>query len=291
MAHGKICMAADVSAVAMTPNLGAEVRGVDLSSPLSDACCARIMEIFHRYCVIFFRKQQIESQHLLRFASRFGELDIEPAAERQLPGLPQIGVLSNTGANGRMVGIVREGMHWHTDRSHAPAPAQATVAYGVKCPREGADTEFVNMYAVLEALPAEKRLHLEKLRAVHDRTFRYAELYPNRPPLTAEQIAKEPMSEHPLVRMHPVTGRKALFLAKDTVSHIVGMQGPASRKLIDELESFAVQPRFCYSHRWKEGDVLVWDNRCTLHRATPYDNRFDRILHRVQVKGEAPIAA
>jgi len=291
MAHGKICMAADVSAVAMTPNLGAEVRGVDLSSPLSDACCARIMEIFHRYCVIFFRNQQIESQHLLRFASRFGELDVEPAVEHQLPGLPQIGVLSNTRANGRTVGIVRDGMHWHSDRSHAAAPGQATVAYGVKCPREGANTEFVNMYAVFDALPAEKRLFLEKLRAVHDHTFRYAELYPNRPPLTAEQIAKEPVSEHPLVRVHPVTNRKALFLAKDNVSHIVGLKSPESRKLIDELEAFAVQPRFSYSHRWQEGDVLVWDNRCTLHRATPYDNRFERILHRVQVKGEAPIAA
>ena len=291
MAHGRICMAADVSAVAMTPDLGAEIRGVDLSSPLSDACCVRIMEIFHRYCVIFFRNQQLESQHLLRFASRFGELDIERAVERQLPGLPQIGVLSNARTPNRMIGIVREGMHWHSDGSNAPAPAQATIAYGVKCPREGANTEFVNMYAAYEALPAEKRAHLEKLRAVHDRTFRYAELYPSRAPLSAEQIAKEPVSEHPLVRVHPVTGRKALFLAKDTVSQILGLNEPESRKIIDELETFAVQPRFGYSHRWQEGDVLVWDNRCTLHRATPFDNRFDRVLHRLQVRGEVPIAA
>ena len=291
MAHGRICMAADVSAVAMTPNLGAEVRGVDLSSPLSDACCARIMEIFHRYCVIFFRNQQIESQHLLRFASRFGELEIESQAERQLPGLPQIGVLSNVRQNGRLPGIVRDGMHWHSDRAHTQVPAQATLAYGIKCPREGANTEFANMYAVFEALPPEKRLFLEKLRAVHDYQFRYAELYPNRAPLSAEQIAKLSPSEHPLVRVHPVTGRKALYLAKDVVSHVVGLKDTESRKLIDELEAFAVQPRFSYAHRWQQGDVLVWDNRCTLHRATPFDNRFDRILHRIQVRGEVPIAA
>ncbi len=291
MAHGRICMAADVSAVAMTPNLGAEVRGVDLSSPLSDACCARIMEIFHRYCVIFFRNQQLESQHLLRFAARFGELEIEPSAELQMPGLPQIGILSNTKQSGRMPGIVRDGMHWHSDRAYTQTPTQATLAYGIRCPREGANTEFVNMYAVFEALPAERRLFLEKLRAVHDYRFRYAELYPNRAPLTAEQAAKLPAAEHPLVRVHPVTGRKALFVAKDVVSEIVGLKDGDSRKLIDELEAFAVQPRFSYSHRWQEGDVLVWDNRCTLHRATPFDNRFDRVLHRVQVRGEAPMPA
>ena len=291
MAHGRICLAADVSAVAMTPNLGAEVRGVDLSSPLSDACCARIMEIFERYCVIFFRAQQLESQHLLRFASRFGELEIEPAAERQLPGLPQIGVLANPKPNGRVIGIARDGMHWHSDRSYLTAPSQATLAYGIKCPREGGSTEFINMYAVFEALPPERRLFLEKLRAVHDHNFRYAELYPNRPALTPEQIAKLPPAEHPLVRVHPVTGRKALFVAKDIVSHVLGLSATESRKLIDELEAFAVQPRFSYAHRWQPGDVLVWDNRCTLHRVTPFDMRLDRVLHRVQVKGEVPIAA
>ena len=293
MAHGKICMAADVSAVAMTPNLGAEVRGVDLSSPLSDACCARIMEIFQRYCVIFLRNQQLEAQHLLRFASRFGELEIEPVAERQLPGLPQIGVLSNPrqNGNGRVLGIVRDGMHWHSDRSYTAAPVQTTLAYGIKCPREGGDTEFVNMYAVFAALPPEKRERLEKLRAMHDPTFRYAELYPSRPPLSAEQLAKMSTAEHPLVRVHPTTRRKALYLAKDVVSHICGMNDTESRKLIDELEAFATLPRFGYAHRWQEGDVVVWDNRCTLHRATPFDNRFDRVLHRVQIKGEIPIAA
>lgn len=289
MAHGRICRAADVSALAMTPNLGAEVRGVDLSAPLSDACCARIMEIFHRYCVIFFRNQRLEPQHLLRFAARFGEPEVEPLPQRQLPGLPQIGVLAAARPNGRSNGASRGGVHWHSDRSYSSAPAQATVAYGIRCPREGATTEFVNMYAAYDALPPERRSAVEKLRAVHDPAFRYAELYPGRP--VPEPVAKAAACEHPLVRVHPVTGRKALFVAKDVISHVTGMEEDESRKLIDELEAFAVQPRFGYAHRWQEGDVLVWDNRCTLHRATPFDPRHERTLHRIRVKGEVPVAA
>jgi taurine dioxygenase len=291
MAHGKICMAADVSSLAMTPDLGAEVRGVDLSSPLSDACLARIMEVFHRYCVVFFRNQQLEPHHLVRFASRMGELFADDKLENVVPGLPQVRVISNLSKAARTAGLVRAGTHWHSDLSYTQAPALATLLYGIKSPPEGANLEFINMYAVFEALPAQKKIFLEKLRAVHDRSFRYAELYPDRPPLTPEQLAKMPPVEHPLVRVHPTTGRKSLFVSKEVVSHVLGLAPAESRKLIDELEAFAAQPRFVYSHRCEEGDIVVWDNRCTLHRVTPYDGRFGRMVQRVQVKGEIPIAA
>ena len=290
MAQGKICMAADVSWLAMTPDLGAEVRGVDLTSPLSDACFTRIMEIFHRYSVIFFRGQRLDPQHLARFASRFGELDVVHATEQLIPGMPQVSVHSNVKRESR-AGMARDGTYWHSDLSYKPLPALATLMFGIECPPAGANTEFINMYAAFEALPAQRRMFLEKLRAVHDRNFRYAELHPNRPPLTPEEIAKTPPAEHPVVRVHPVTGKKSLYVAKETVSHILGLAPAESRKLIEELEAFATQPRFVYSHRWRAGDLVIWDNRCTLHRATSYDNKYNRTMHRVQVKGEAPIAA
>lgn len=141
-----------------------------------------------------------------------------------------------------------------------------------------------------DALPRECRLLLERLRAVHDRGFCFTEIYPTRAALTDEARAKLPPVEHPMVRTHPKTGRKALYVAKDVVSHVLGMKPADSRELIDELEAFATQPRFAYSHRWQSGDLLIWDNRCKLHRTTPYDNLYDRTLFRVRVKGEVPVA-
>jgi taurine dioxygenase len=291
MAQGRVCLAADVSAVAMTPDLAAEVRGVDLSAPISDACFRRIREVYQRYCIIFLRNQRLDPQHLIRFATRFGELDVHPVAEHLLPGLPQVRVLTSAGKNERAAAIARGGVYWHSDLSYMPVPASATLLYAIECPPVGMHTEFINMYSVFDALPREKRLFLEKLRAVHDHSFRYAELHPTRPPLGADETAKMPPAEHPLVRVHPQTGRKALFVAKDVVSHVLGLSPKESRKLIDELETFATQPRFTYTHRWQPGDLLVWDNRCTLHRAMPYDGKHERTLHCVQVKGEAPVAA
>jgi taurine dioxygenase len=290
MAQGKICMAADVSSLGMTPNLGAEIRGVDLSAPMSDACFTRIIEILDRYLVVFFRRQHLEPQVLARFAARFGDLDARPSIEQSVPGAPQVGLISNVKREGRTEGIVRAGKHWHSDLSYAAVPASVTLLYSVEYPPQGGSTEFVNMYAAYDALPRERQLLVERLRAVHDRGFRYADIYPARPPLTDEERALHPPVEHPLVRVHPKSGRKALYVAKDVVSHILGMGPAESRNLIDELEAFATQPRFAYSHRWQPGDLLVWDNRCTMHRATPYDNKYDRTLFRVQVKGEVPIA-
>lgn len=291
MAQGRICRAADVSAVAMTPDLGAEVRGVDLSAPLSDACYARIVEIFHRYCVIFFRKQKLEPHHIVRFASHFGELDVDESAEHHLPGLPQVRVLSNATTNAQAMAVIRGGTHWHSESSYKPVPAAATLLYGIQCPPKGGNTEFANMYAAFEALSSERQAFLQRLRAVHDLKLLHAEGNLERPASSAEQLASAPPVEHPLVRVHPATGRKSLFVARHVVSHVLGMSVPESRRLIDELEAFAVQPRFMYAHRWQQGDVLVWDNRCTLHRATPYDGKYDRMLQRAQVKGEVPIAA
>ncbi|RPJ48413.1 MAG: TauD/TfdA family dioxygenase [Betaproteobacteria bacterium] len=280
-----------ITAVPMAAPLGAEIRGVDLSTPLTAASFAQILGVLHRRGVIFFRGQNLAPEQLAAFSACFGELDVHHMTEHVFPHLPQVRVLSNVKKDGRSIGITKGGMHWHSDLSYKPRPALVTLLYAVECPPQGADTQFADMYAAFDELPDEQRRRLQGLRAVHDRNYRYAALYPERPPLTPEQIAKVPPVEHPLVRIHPATGRPALFVAKDVVSQIVGMSQQESRALIDGLEAFATRPERIYSHKWQAGDVLVWDNRCTLHRATPYAPTHRRTLYRTQVKGEAPLPA
>lgn len=285
MAQGKVCLAADVSVVAMTPDLGAEIRGVDLSAPLSDACFARILESFHRYCVVFLREQDLDPRLLARFASRFGEAQLTPADEPALPGLPQVSLLGGSARDGRSAAAV-EPAYWHSDRSYEAVPPAVTLLYA----RQGADNayaEFVNMYSVFNTLAPEKRLLVQKLRGLHKAPA---------PEVEAEAEAVETASvqrqaaEHPLVRVHPETGRRAIYLAKEVVARAAGMREDDGRKLVEQLEWFATQPRFVYAHRWRRGDLVIWDNRCTLHRMSAFQARHDRTLYRIRVKGEVPVA-
>ena len=281
-----------ISATRLARHLGAEIHGVDLSRPLSDAAFRRILDLFHEHCVVFMRGQNITPEILAAFSARFGELDIHHMTEHVFPHLPYVRVLSNAKKGGKTIGITRGGMHWHSDLSYKKTTALVTTLYGVECPPEGADTEFVSMVAAYDALPADLREKIAGRTAVHDRNFRYSMLYPGRPPLTAEQVAKVPPVEHPLVVRHPATGKPSIFVSKDVVSRIIGMDEAESRRIIDALEAFATRPEFLYAHRWQTGDVLMWDNRCTLHRATPYAfDRYTRTLYRTQVKGGVPVAA
>lgn len=272
--------------------VGAEVVGVDLAAPLSDDAFARILDGFHEHGVLVFREQTLGPAELSRFSARFGPLEVHHMAERPFPEHPEVRVLSNVRRDGKPIGVNRGGRHWHSDLSYLPETALATFLYCVETPPVGGDTLFAAMHAAYDAMPDPLKRALAARRAVHDRNFRYGELYPDRPPLTPEQVAKVPPTEHPLVVRHPVTGRSSLFLAKDVVSGIVGMDDAEARPLIDELEDFATQERFVYRHRWSVGDLVVWDNRCTLHRATGYDEATHRrIMLRTQVKGTAPLPA
>ncbi len=281
-----------ITAVAMGKHLGAEIRGADLAQPLTDAAFQRILDLIHAHCVVFFRGQKLSPEQLVAFSKRFGELDIHHMSEHLFPDLPWLRVLSNEKkADGSTKGITRGGMHWHSDLSYKNVPALVTLLHGIVCPPEGADTQFASMYAAYDALPEATKQKIKGAVAVNDRNFRYSELYPNRKPLTAEQIAKVPPVEHPLVRIHPATKKPCLFLSKDVTSHIIGWSVEDSRKLIDECEALATRADMIYSHKWREGDLVIWDNRCLLHRATPYEfDRYTRTLHRTQVRGEVPVA-
>jgi len=289
MAQGKVCLAADVSVVGMTPDLGAEIRGVDLSAPLSDACFGRILDLFHRYCVVFLRNQELDARLLARFAARFGEAELTPADESPLPGLAQVSVVGGAHGDAALSPGSGEPGYWHSDRSYVAAPPAATLLYALQG-ADGGSLEFVNMYSVLNALAPEKRLLVEKLRGVHERGGTEHDPAATDEPVVLALAAKRRVAEHPLVRIHPETGKKALYLAKDVVTRTPGMREQDSRKLIEQLEAFATQPRFIYAHRWRKGDVLVWDNRCTLHRMASLEGAHDRTLYRIRVRGEVPVA-
>jgi taurine dioxygenase len=272
--------------------IGAEIADVDLSQPLPQAAVDTILRAFAEHGVLVFHDQKLGPAELSRFSAYFGPLDIHHMAEKPFPEHPEVRILSNVKKDGKLIGANRAGRHWHSDLSYLNETGLATYLYCVETPPAGGDTLFAGMEAAYEALPEETKRKIEGRTAIHDRNFRYSELYPDRKPLSAEQVAAVPPVEHPVVVKHPVTGRKALFVAKDVVSRIIGMDEAESRKLIDELEAFATQQRFIYRHKWRVGDLVVWDNRSTLHQATSYDEgQYRRVMYRTQVKGSVPLAA
>ena len=286
MALGRVGLAADMTTVAMTADLGAEIRGIDLSAPLSDACLVRILELFHHYCVVFLRNQSLDPRLLVRLAARFGEARRARVGDQSIPGLPQVSIVGGLNPGIDACAQARRALDWDADASTHPL---ATLLFAVQCPPQGGCIEFVNLCSVFSALPPEKQHFLETLRVVHDdHGLALKPSTAGQRPLYDEQTKAR---TYPLVQLHPVTRRKALYLGMRTCSRVQNLPPGEGQKLIGALETFATQPRFRYSHRWRRGDLVIWDNRCTLHRMPPLGSEQERILHRVQVKGEMPVAA
>ena len=190
----------------LTPTFAGEIRGLDLSRPLSDADFERVRALFLEHAVLVFRDQDLDAAALLAFTARFGPMDIHHLAEHLKKSQPEIRILSNDKKEGEYVGAHKSGMVWHTDQSFKERPMLATFLLGDDCPPEGGDTQFANMTAAYAALPGAMKERIDGLVAIHDRNFSYAERYPDRPPLTPEQLKEVPPVSHPLVRRHPETG-------------------------------------------------------------------------------------
>ncbi|HAA92057.1 MAG TPA: TauD/TfdA family dioxygenase [Rhodospirillaceae bacterium] len=277
---------------AVKGDFGARLTGVDLSAGVSDDLFSEIQDTLHRFGVIFFPGQELDPESLSGFTRKFGTPDIHHLAEHTFPDFPEVRVLSNVKKDGKLVGQFNGGHYWHSDLSYLPETGYVTILFGVECPPVGAETLFADMRAVYDSLPDETIKKIEGKTAIHDRNFRYSDLYPERPPLTPEQIAKVPPAPHPAVRTHPETGRKSVFLVKEMVSHIGELDEKASRVLLEDVEAIMERDQFIYSHKWEAGDLVIWDNRCTLHTATGYDAaKYRRTLYRTQVKGDAPFYA
>ncbi|MEX2451248.1 MAG: TauD/TfdA family dioxygenase [Rhodospirillales bacterium] len=279
---------ASITAKRLTPYFAAKVSGVDLSQPLSAAAVAKIRELFLEHAVLAFRGQSMNNEAFLAFSRGFGRLDVHHLVEHTLPDHPEIRILSNVKKNGKFVGAYKSGFVWHTDQSYREKPALGSILLCDQCPPEGGNTEFACMTASYEALPEVTKRKLEGLIATFDINHSYSQRYPERPPLDADHLQKVPPVRHPLVRIHSETGRRMLYLSLTCISEIGGLAQEETRRLVEELAEHCTQPEFIYSHAWSVGDLVVWDNRCTMHRARPFDEKYQRYMRRTQIKDDGP---
>lgn len=268
----------------LSPVLGAAVTGLDLRVPLDGRTKRAVYEAFVRYHVLCFRGQQLDPEQQITFSEQFGTLERHMARNRGT-GNPLVHIVSNMNGDGMPGGKVGS-TGWHSDKSFRPEPSLATILHAQIMPPEGGETCFANMIAAYDALPEARWAELDTVRIVHSWELSRARLGLQ---ATPEEIADAPPLTHPLVRTIPETGQKALFMGEHA-SHVEGRPMAEGRALLDALTAHAVEERFVYRHKWRAGDMLMWDNRCLLHRANAnFDAaRFPRVLHRTCLRGSAP---
>lgn len=273
----------------LTPFIGASVHGIDLREPVSGADFAVLRDALNQRSLLLFRGQQInESQHVA-FSRRFGTLLGHVLTQFLKKEHPEVYVLSNVSENGKPIGNHKEGWNWHSDLSYKAEPSLGALLYAVEVPPVEGDTFFASMHAAYDALPESTKTRIRHLTATHSYANYYGKAFADRNPLTPEQLAATPDVVHPLVRTHPETGRLSLYVGQDVVKKIDGLPEAESTALLAELNEHAISPPFSYRHQWLAGDLLVWDNRCTMHRATPYDDmKYRRVMHRTTVAGDRP---
>ena len=273
----------------LTPLLGAEVLGVDLARDIDDAMFAELYRAFLRYQVLLFDVPELPPGKQVEFGRRFGPLQIHVMNQYHAAQHPELYRLSNLDENGNPTGHHPDKgtLAWHTDGSWQRVTGQATILYAEIVADAGGETHFCDMYRAYERLSPEWKSRIEPLRAVHNLDFSRSRRHGENP-MTDEQRAAVPPVDHPVVRVHPETGRRCLFLG-DHAEYIAGMSYEAGRALIEELNALAVHPDLVYAHRWRPGQLIVWDNRCLLHRATEYDPAAQRrVIRRCTVLGEVP---
>jgi alpha-ketoglutarate-dependent 2,4-dichlorophenoxyacetate dioxygenase len=274
----------------LTPAFAAKIDGADITQPVDDATWAEIRAAFEEHSVVLFRGQPLDDEKQIAFSQRFGSLEVtrsmNPAAGT--PFARQSNLDIKTGdvippEDRRMVYQLAN-MLWHTDSSFKPVPSLCSLLSARIVPPEGGATEFASTRCAYPALPHALKRRVQDAVAVHDFSWSRDQVRPGF--FTEKERAEYPPVRHPLVRRNPVNGREALFLGAHA-SHIVGLSLEDGRALLKELLEHVTQPQFCYRHEWQEGDLIIWDNRCVLHRATPFDTtRHKRLMQRTTVSGD-----
>jgi taurine dioxygenase len=269
--------------------LGATVNGVDLRH-LGEATFARIMDAWHEHSVLLFRGQTLTDQDLIAFSRRLGDLDWAPVQEtgrRFVEGLPEIYIVSNVKVNGEPIGSLGDGEAvWHTDMSYLDLPPKASMLYALEIPPTGGNTSFCTMYGIYEALPQQLKDRIAGLRIKHDGTYNSGG-YVRQGVTPTDDPRSSPGAVHPLVCTHPANGRRMLYLGRRRNAYLVGLELAESEALLNELWSVVDRREFSWEHVWRVGDLVLWDNRCTMHRRDAFDPNSRRIMHRTQVKGDA----
>lgn len=281
------------------PALGAEVRGIDMRKPMDPATARAVRDAWTRHLVLIFPDQPITDQEHVAFTRHFGEPEIfhQTSLHLRSDDVKEIFLVSNVDARNRIVMPSDPGQkqlnssrQWHTDSSYKTLPSIGSLLHGIEISRTGGITQFINMYMVYDELPEPLRRQVEGRKARHD--FAMLSRLTGAPAPSGAERAAVPPVWHPMVRRHPESGRKSLFISSIYNDMIEGMGEDESRRLIEDLSAFAAQPKYMYRHVWEPHDVLMWDNRCTVHAVTPYDPHERRVMHRTTIVGnEPPIAA
>ncbi|HZD26385.1 MAG TPA: TauD/TfdA family dioxygenase, partial [Alphaproteobacteria bacterium] len=264
--------------------------GIDVAA-LSDAEFGALYRLWLQHCLLVIRDQDLTPQSLVAFSARFGPLEPPPGSEkgsRDEEGAAQareMWIISNVVENGRPIGALGAGeASWHTDMSYLEVPPTASVLYGHEVPAIGGNTWFANMDAALAAMPAELRRRIDGLRTNHDSSYTSAgEL--RKGMAEVRDVTQAPGAAHPVIRRHDETGREALYLGRRLNAYLLGLPVAESEALLDALWAWCTRPEFLYEHRWCRGDLLIWDNRSTIHRRDAFDQKARRVMWRCQVQG------
>ena len=260
---------------------GAEVPGFLITEDTTDQDIGVIKDLWARHKLLLFRGQSIDEATLVKFSQFFGDLEIHVRTEYLSPDHPEILYVSNIQKDGRKVGILADTeVGWHYDQIYLPKPAVGSLLVAHTLPPAGGNTEFADMTTAYAELPEDIKQQLDGARAVQSyEAFNRAYSVPT----NDDQKKRSPDIEHPIVRTHPITGEKALYLCPGMTTEIVGWDPEVSRAMLDYLFDWTMQPRYVYSHRWQPGDALLWDNACTMHRRDPFDQNHQRLMKRTTI--------
>src|SRR5262245_3702146 len=288
-------------------HLGAEIAGVDLSKPISDDTFAQVQKAFYDNQVVVFRKQKLTPEQQIGFTRRFGTLEQHVRKEHRLEGYPEILIVSNVlNSEGKAIGVEDAGRFWHSDLSYKQVPSLLSALYAIEVPVQNGvvlgNTSFASTTAAYEALPEPMKKRLQDLKNVHSYVYyrgkniqaqkeeqARGDRVVQEHALTQEHLQQVPDAESPIVRTHPVTGRKGLFINEAHTSHIVGLPKADSDKLLKDICQHIIKPEFQYEHHWQAGDLLMWDNCAAQHKANfNYRLPLRRLMYRTTVRGSAP---
>ncbi len=271
--------------------VGAEIVGLDIGKPINDEDFARIHRAHLDHHVVVFRDQQVSPAAHIDFSRRFGPLEIHVLHQFQLPGHPEILIVSNIKEKGEPIGLGDAGVYWHSDISYKTHPSLGSLLHAQELPAEGGDTLFADQHLAWEALDPALQARILPLKAEHSYLAKYDELRaknPWRPKLSQQQIDQVAPAVQPVVRTHPETGRKALFVSEHFTTGIVGLPKAEGDALLAELFAHSVKPEFVYRHRWQPHDLVFWDNRSLMHLAAGTPDHLRRKLFRTTVVGDLP---
>jgi taurine dioxygenase len=271
----------------LSPALGAEILGVDLAQPLDDATFAKILAAWHQHGLIVFRDQTFDEDQQVEFGRRFGPVaPWSRFADKQSGQHPYIMLVTNMKKDGQFVGSLPEGeIEFHSDGIYIEQPSAATMLHAKAIPATGGDTAFANLYTAYDTLPADLKAKLDGKKALHAFTYNSQKADENDSKKAAEDVAS---FAHPIFRTHPDTGRKALYVNRLMTQEIVGLPPEESRQILAVLFDHIERPEFIYEHKWRVGDVLLWDNRCLVHARRDFPAQELRLMRRLTIAGERP---